>query len=326
MHKVLLYTGDQHRSFINSNSVNLHWSLSTLIEEDTIKNVIGYVGCKDYIMDCFYRDHDSFRTPTVETIKNTQWYVTIVIPSNIEANKAAKRIIEHFNPYEKEHGFELTEVITDIEYSRKNVLCVKIPKDWFKVCLTPVSIYLSLIRLLIIHGDTNLSNLAKTTVYPHANEVTYYKQWNGIANDPRNQNQTKYQFFVKFLDKVHNDPLWITKYFDDEKYTYTGASKFGILSLHGMCGVFFAVAEAKTQYYTQNRTPLAYDVIMQEYKNEVENEMKRIKAEQEAKKKLEEAKAVMKTAPVKRKKKVTTDVKVQSVQRTTKRPRTPKTA
>ena len=323
MHKVLLYTGDQHRSFSNSSTANLHWSLSKLIEEDTIKNVIEYVGCKDYIMDCFYRNHSSFITPSVETIKNTQWYITIIIPNKIKANEAAKKILEHLNPYEKEHGFELTEVITDIEYSKEDVLCVKIPKDWFKVCLTPVSIYLSLIRLLIIHGDTNLSNLAKTTVYPYANEVTYYNNWKSIAETSKKDHQ-KYQFFVKFLDKVHNDPLWITKYFDDEKYTYTGASKSGRLSLHGMCGVFFAVAEAKTQYHIQNCTLLAYNVIMQEYKNEVDKEMKRIKEEQEAK--VKEAKTVMKTTPVKRKKKVTTDVKVQSVQRTTKRPRTPKTA
>ena len=94
--------------------------------------------------------------------------------------------------------------------------------------------------------------------------------------------------------------------------------------MHGMCGIFFMIQEHTYHYYLNEKTMPFSELALLDYKNAiVEEKQKKIKeaVELAAKKPV-----VKKTTTGIKKKKVTTDVKVQGVQRTTKRPRTTKTA
>lgn len=327
-----LYNMNQVIAKNNNTPMSFYWTVVDPKDDTKYQMLMPWLTCKDYLMDFFYRGYGSCKSGSVQKTKETQWYIAITLPDTTLA-AFKKNVQKYINPYEEAHGFDLTEVYNDIKDHNKNHYAViKVPKQWYQDTLTLLSIYFSNLRMIASNGHHTPSKLVERS----CNEATYYNNWKRIAKDYP-EKASLASDIMEFIDLIHLDPCHILKFFDPAKHDYTGYPKKSTISMHGMCGVFFATSEEYITYYTTEKNkPITTYAFRQFRKDKIEAEQARIKEELRLKQEQEAAAkkaalAVKKksttstkkaTTTVVKKKKVTTDVKVQSVQRTTKRPRT----
>jgi len=132
------------------------------------------VKCKDYIVDCFYRQ------PLPTTPKEEAWWLSncfyiFVPPKCLEVFQ--QNVTGFLATYMETHGYTPTK-ITQIQASKTDLLCYIVEGDdkWMQNTYT-ISHYLSLLRMCGYYTTMSLAGPGEAYINQGCNETTYFRGW-----------------------------------------------------------------------------------------------------------------------------------------------------